>query len=218
MEDRDLEQKRRNFSRETPEQRRAELIQATLDMIGEGGAKAATVRNIAAHAGVTLGLIRHYFSSKEDLINAAYEVYLTNLMDLSMAPDLEMGKTARERLREVIGANFSALVLRPQSVTLWAAFIEMTGQIPEMAKTHARIYSGARDRLQRLIQQVLAESGQPADTARCRDMATACNAVINGLWIEAVRMPPTAGDYIPESVALMAISAIVNVDLAAADG
>lgn len=212
-----MPQKRRSFSRETPEQRRAELIRATLEVIGEGGAKAATVRNIAARADVTLGLIRHYFSTKEDLIYAAYELYLTNLIDLSMAPDQEVGKSARDRLRNVIGANFSDLVLRPQSVTLWAAFIEMTGQIPEMAEIHARIYNDARDRLQVLIQEVLAEAGHAPDEDRSRAMARACNAVINGLWIEAVRLPAKADVPEPAPVALMAISAIVGVDLIGPD-
>lgn len=208
-----MQQPRRSFSRETPEQRREDLIRATLEVIGEGGAKAASVRNIAARADVTLGLIRHYFTTKEDLINAAYEVYLTNLIDLSMAPDQSPGQPARDRLREVIEANFAEPVLLPQSVTLWAAFIEMTGQIPEMGRIHARVYAGARKRLQSLIREVLAEAGRDPEPDQCQDMAVACNAVINGLWIEAVRMPPQAEEPLPAPVALMAISAIVGVDL-----
>lgn len=206
-------QGRRSFSRETPEQRREDLIRATLEMIGEGGAKAASVRNIAARADVTLGLIRHYFSTKEDLIHAAYEVYLNNLIDLSMAPDQNPDISASDRLRGVIEANFTPPVLLPQSVTLWAAFIEMTGQSPEMGRVHARIYTGARKRLQALIHDVLTEAGRDPDQGLCHDMAVACNAVINGLWIEAVRMPPSAEDRPPAPVALMAISAIVGVDL-----
>ncbi len=54
-----LRQERRSFCRETPEQRREDLISATLEVISAGGAKAASVRNIAAQANVTMGLIRH---------------------------------------------------------------------------------------------------------------------------------------------------------------
>lgn len=210
-----MRQARRSFSRETPEQRREDLIRATLQVIGEGGAKAASIRNIAARADVTLGLIRHYFTTKEELINEAYEVYLTNLIDLSMAADQATDLPARDRLRAVIEANFTAPVLLPQSVMLWAAFIEMTGQSPEMGRIHARIYAGARNRLETLIREVLAEAGREAGAGECRDMAVACNAMINGLWIEAVRMPPAAEEPYPARVALMAISAIVGVDLGA---
>jgi AcrR family transcriptional regulator len=208
-----LQKPRRSFNRESPEQRREDLIHATLEVIGEGGAKAATVRNIAAHANVTLGLIRYYFSTKEELINAAYEVYLTNMIDLSMAADHDDSLPARVRLHDVIMANFSDLVLRPQSMALWAAFIEMTGQIPEMAEIHARIYKEERRRFQALIQEVLVEAGKTTATDLCRDMAVASNAVINGLWIEAVRLPPSADQAAPSPIALKAISAIVGVDL-----
>lgn len=208
-----LEQGRRSFSRETPEQRREDLIRATLAVIREGGAKAASVRSIAARADVTLGLIRHYFTTKEELINAAYEIYLTDLIDLSMGPDQATDLSARDRLRAVIEANFTPPVLLPQSVTLWAAFIEMTGQSPEMGRIHARIYAGARKRLEALIREVLVEAGRASGADECRDMAVACNAIINGLWIEAVRMPPTPEEPHPAPVALMAISAIVGVDL-----
>ena len=145
-----MRQERRSFCRETPEQRREDLISATLEVISAGGAKAASVRNIAAQANVTMGLIRHYFCSKEDLINAAYEVYLTRIIDLAMSPDQLIELPARVRLRKLIEANFTEPVLLPQSMTLWVAFIEMTGQIPEMARIYARIYTEARSRLERL--------------------------------------------------------------------
>ncbi len=63
---------RRKFRREGEETRRDALIAAALALVAEGGAQAATVRAIADRAGVTPGLIRHYFDTKEDLTRAAY--------------------------------------------------------------------------------------------------------------------------------------------------
>ena len=48
---------RRIYRRESEETRREALIQATLDLVAEGGGQAATVRAIAGRAGVTAGLI-----------------------------------------------------------------------------------------------------------------------------------------------------------------
>ena len=62
---------RRLYRREGEESRRAALIAATQSLVAEGGPEAATVRAIAARAGVTVGLIRHYFQSKEELIRAS---------------------------------------------------------------------------------------------------------------------------------------------------
>ena len=48
------------FRREPAEQRKDDLIQATLSLIAEQGVRAATVRAIAKRADVTQGLIRHH--------------------------------------------------------------------------------------------------------------------------------------------------------------
>ena len=63
---------RRPYRREGEEKRRDDLIAAAMTLVAEGGPEAATVRAIAARAGVTPGLIRHYFQSKEELTHAAY--------------------------------------------------------------------------------------------------------------------------------------------------
>ncbi|MFC6642882.1 TetR/AcrR family transcriptional regulator [Sulfitobacter profundi] len=73
------------FKREPAEHRREALIKATLSLIAEKGVQAATVRAIAARADVSQGMIRHHFSSKEDLITAAYEHHMDRLTDLTSA-------------------------------------------------------------------------------------------------------------------------------------
>ena len=63
---------RRLYRRESEESRRTALIAATQELVAQGGPEAATVRAIAERAGVTPGLIRHYFQSKDELSRAAY--------------------------------------------------------------------------------------------------------------------------------------------------
>jgi TetR/AcrR family transcriptional regulator, transcriptional repressor of bet genes len=55
---------RRKFRREGEERRREALMaQRRWNLMAEGGVSGATVRAIAERAGVTPGLIRHYFES-----------------------------------------------------------------------------------------------------------------------------------------------------------
>jgi len=63
---------RRAFHRASEAERRQDLISATLDCITELGVQGATVRQIATRAGVTGGLIRHYFDGKDQMVQAAY--------------------------------------------------------------------------------------------------------------------------------------------------
>ena len=71
------------FRREPASQRKLELIQATLSLIAELGVRGTTVRAIAERADVTQGMIRHHFSSKEDLITAAYEHHMSHMTNIT---------------------------------------------------------------------------------------------------------------------------------------
>ena len=72
---------RRSFHRAPEGERRQELIEATLDCISEFGLKGATVRQIAIRAGVTAGLVRHYFESKDQMVAEAYRAVIASLTD-----------------------------------------------------------------------------------------------------------------------------------------
>ncbi|ERI11752.1 TetR/AcrR family transcriptional regulator [Aneurinibacillus aneurinilyticus] len=50
------------------EERRKQIAEATWDVILEQGMEGATVRNIAKKAGLSLGALRHYFSTQEELL------------------------------------------------------------------------------------------------------------------------------------------------------
>lgn len=55
------------------DQRRKEIIEAAWRLIGRGGFEAATMREIAAEAGYANGALKYYFSSKDELLTAAFQ-------------------------------------------------------------------------------------------------------------------------------------------------
>jgi len=56
--------------------RRRQLLEATLAVIGDGGVDAVRHRRVAAEAGLPLGSITYYFSSRDALIEEAFELFL----------------------------------------------------------------------------------------------------------------------------------------------
>ena len=54
-------------------QRRSEILEATRRVIQQNGLGAVTMRNIAAEAGKSTGLVNHYFADKSCLLVAALE-------------------------------------------------------------------------------------------------------------------------------------------------
>jgi AcrR family transcriptional regulator len=55
--------------------RREQLLEVALDQFSEKGVRGSTIREIAQVAGVTEGLIYHYFQSKKALLEAVVERY-----------------------------------------------------------------------------------------------------------------------------------------------
>jgi AcrR family transcriptional regulator len=56
----------------TEQDKRTLILQATLDLIAEEGWLGAPMAKVAKRAGVSAGIIYHYFANKDDLIRALY--------------------------------------------------------------------------------------------------------------------------------------------------
>ena len=200
---------RKAYRRETEDKRRQALIAATLALVAEGGARAATVRAIADRAGVTAGLIRHYFTSKEDLIAASYRHLMTGMTDDSAAVLTYAPKDPNARLAAFVAASLRPPVVDSQAVVLWAAFIQETRRNPAMLEIHRQTYLGFRDHLQSLI----AALPSVAKDMDLRQMAIACNAIIDGLWLEGSTLPDAFAKGELVRIGIKSISAMLGVDL-----
>lgn len=200
---------RRPYKRESEDVRRDSLINAALELIADGGPKAATVRAIAEKAGVTAGLIRHYFASKEDLVRESFR----RMMDHMTADNAAVLDEARPdpvvRLATFVAASLQPPVVDPTRVGLWAGFLHGVQIDPQIRKVHIQTYLAYRDLLQNLIEH-LPEMTNP----RCpRAAAIACNGVIDGLWMEASAVPEVFEPGEILEIGLIAVGKILEVDL-----
>jgi TetR/AcrR family transcriptional regulator, transcriptional repressor of bet genes len=202
---------RRIYRRESEETRRSALISATQDLVAEGGPEAATVRAIAARAGVTAGLIRHYFQTKDELTRAAYR----SLMDGMTAKGSDalegVGALPEERLAAFVSASLRPPVVDVGSVVLWAGYMHKVRSDPELLAVHEAAYTSYRDVLQGLIAALPRE----ATEAQLRGEAIACNAVIDGLWLEGSILSHTFDPGEIVTLGLRSVGAILGVDLIA---
>lgn len=91
------------------ERRKKELLQVSLRLFSEHGFNATSIRDIAKAAGVTEGLLYHYFRGKKDLLKAIVEESITeectfHCLGVESVPLKEalwqIGKFLLENLRE----------------------------------------------------------------------------------------------------------------------
>ena len=203
---------RRPYRRESEERRRADLIAAALDLVAEGGLHAATVRAIADRAGVTPGLIRHYFTSKEELTRVAYHRLMEQMTGDSAAVLQGGPDDPTARLANFVAASVSPPVADSVAVGLWAAFVHDVRRDASMREIHTANYLAFRDMLQGLI----AALPRTVSDAQLRHNAIACNGVIDGLWLEGSILPEAIAPGEIITIALTAVGAILNIDLVTA--
>ncbi len=200
---------RRPYIRDSEENRREALILATQELMAEGGPQAATVRAIAARAGVTPGLIRHYFGSKDELSRAAYVALMDGMTAKGEDALHGVGAEPGERLAAFVAASLRPPVLDSKAVGLWAGYLHQVQADPGLLAQHEAAYLRYRDQLQVLI----ADLGRVASDGRLRQEAIACNAVIDGLWLEGSVLPQGFGAGELVRIGLRAVGAILGIDL-----
>ncbi len=201
---------RRPYRRESEDSRREALIAATQSLVAEGGSRAATVRSIAERAGVTPGLIRHYFGSKDELSRAAYRALIDGMTDKGTDALEGVGAAPEERLAAFVAVSLRPPVMDARAVGLWAGYLHNVQNDPALLALHEKSYLRYRNTLQDLISALRRPDETPD---RLRRDAIACNAVIDGLWLEGGVLPHGFGPGELVRIGLRSVGALLGVDL-----
>jgi len=187
---------RANFTREDADTRRLALIEATSSCLAELGVAGTSVRTICARAGVSPGLLRHYFDGIDALIAATY-AHVTATVGATLAAAVaEAAPEPRARLIAHATANFRPPIADPALLATWIAFWSLVKTDPAIAAIHAETYAGSR----RELEALLADCGLAQAEAVLA--AIALTALIDGLWLELTLDPAS---FTPEQAIAMAI-------------
>ena len=135
---------------EGEEARRVQLIEVTIDSLAEVGYVGTTLAEIARRAGVSPGLVSHYFGDKDGLLEAAFRT-LARTLAVRVRARLAQARTPRARVQAVIDTNLAPEEFDQRTGTAWLAF---WGQV-----LHVRGLSGCRP---------------PTSVACCRTCAAIC--------------------------------------------
>jgi betaine-aldehyde dehydrogenase len=162
---------------EAEDQRRRQLIDATIEALADVGFNACTLGEIARRAGVSPGLVAHYFGDKDGLLEATLR-HLVSRLGRSAARRLSGVRDPRARVQAVIDANLSPEEFERRTASVWLAF---WGQV---------IHSARFRRLQTIYQRRMISNlrhalRQLAPRPEAENMAAAVASLIDGLWLRA---------------------------------
>ena len=178
---RSVMEKTRKFTRDLPEVRRRQLIEATLQCLAEFGHAGTSVRAVCARAGVSPGLVTHHFEGIDDLIATAY-AHVGGLVAATLDTAMtEAGSDPLARLRAFIDASFRAPVLDSDLLSVWLAFWGLVRRDAEIRKIHAAIYGDYRRALETLVGDITKAHDLDLDI---RLTVLGFTAMMDGLWLE----------------------------------
>lgn len=163
--------------------RRKQLIEATLVSIEELGLHDTTIIRIAQRAGVSAGIISHYFGGKDGLLEATMRHILSQLRAaVASRRALLDVKDVEGHLVAIIEGNFDRTQLSESVMKTWLAFWASSMHRPQLKRLQRvndrRLYSNLCHQFNREL---------PLDQAR--DAARGLAAMIDGLWLRGALMP-----------------------------
>ncbi|HYL00789.1 MAG TPA: betaine-aldehyde dehydrogenase [Steroidobacteraceae bacterium] len=162
---------------ELEETRRAQLIEVTIDSLAEVGFVGTTLAEIAGRAGVSPGLVAHYFGDKDGLLEAAFRA-LARVVAVRMREQFALARNARARVQAVIDANLGPENFDRRTGNAWLAFwgqvLHFDGLKRVQKAYQRRMLSNLRSDLRSMI------AGEDA-----RTLAAMIAAMIDGVWLRA---------------------------------
>jgi len=171
------------YTRETPEVRRRLLIEAATRCLEKGGIKAFTIDRIRREAGVSRGLINHYFDGKDDLLAAVYQSVLNETMTLHIeqVDGMPEDASATDRLGALVEACFLPNTFDRYTILVWLALWGEIANNPRLRAIHRDHYATYRRHLAREIADVAEERNLTLDAWA---LAGSYIALLDGLWLE----------------------------------
>lgn len=174
---------RRRVTRQSPEVRRQDLLAVTINCLARLGPRGTTGREICRQAGVSHGLLRHYFNNPENLLLETYQELcdqvITRFEEEAAAP---VGNPW-ETIDRLFAALFSDQWANSDILGAWIAFWTLVRSNEDFA----RVSEDHNRKLGAMLAKAV--SLLPRGPIAPDDVATLLSAVMDGLWLDFCLSP-----------------------------
>ena len=176
------------FSRIDADVRRQSLIKATARCLARDGFKGSSVRSICREAGVSAGLLRHYFKGKDDLFAQTYADMAGSFARITRAALKAPARSPEERLTAFFEASFTPDFIDADVLLAWISFWRLIRCDSRIQELHRSVYAAYRSDLVDVLTEI---SGQNGETINVHLAALSLTGLMDGLWLE-ISLDPSA--------------------------
>jgi AcrR family transcriptional regulator len=184
------------------EDKRSAILEATLRLISKNGFHGTAMSKVAQEAGVSTGIIYHYFASKDALIDELYKE-IKRQSAAAILAGYDPNQPLRAQIRQILAVSFRYFITHPQE----SAFLEQYTKSPyyspaieaEVSHYYAPIMGCIN---QAMAEMIIKDFPEPVITTLVLDVSsslaqkhaaglvdlteTLIDQIINALW-EAIR-------------------------------
>ncbi len=155
--------------------RRRQLIDATIETIHLHGFADATIARISKAAGMSSGIISHYFGGKNALLEATMRFLMQELRDDYMTR-LKTAKTPLERLEAIVSTNFNEGQFTQQVTVAWLSFWAQVPFSKDLRRLNDIYFHRLESNLRHELRQLTTDE-------RAEEIAAVIAAMVDGIWV-----------------------------------
>jgi len=168
--------------------RKQQLIDATLMSVEQHGLQHTTINTISGLAGMSSGIISHYFGGKQGLIEATLKYLINELKQAFLIRISDKKLSPLSRLFMIVEANFTELQQSSAATKTWLSFWSQAMHDPGLARlqhiNNQRLYSNLLFSFKQLLHK-------PDAIIAAKQTA----AIIDGFWLRSALSTTPQKDF-----------------------
>jgi TetR/AcrR family transcriptional repressor of bet genes len=166
-----------------PDIRKPQLVKATMTVIGRVGLHAASIALISKEAGVSTGIINHYFGGKHGLLEETMREILRQLSNTITTQLKSLPVDAhQQRITAIVNGNFEGYQAENEVAKTWLAFWSYSMHDAQLKRLQ-------RVNEKRLLSHLKIELKEMFNNQQADLVAHGIASLIDGIWLRGTLNP-----------------------------
>lgn len=175
--------KRRTASKQ---ERKTQLIKATIRSIAKNGLSVTTMATVAKEAGLSQGIINLHFQSKDNLLEETLRYVVDEYRQAWFKALDGSGDSAVEKLAALVQVDFDKQICQRNKLAVWFAFWGESRSRPTYRQICAQRDNEYRKVLCGLCEEIIEQGAYSSNADR---VAYGLSAMSEGLWLNLLLNP-----------------------------
>ena len=169
--------------------RRVQIIKAAYDVASRKGLDRLTVRQVAAKARLSAGLVLFHFKSKDQLIVALLDWLLATTTILHVGPEIQRIGSPLDRLLALLRQEMDRLASEPRRIRLFFEFWVLGGRNAEIGGKMRAELARYREAFRPMVQEVLLAEPERFAHVTADGLAAVAVSFIKGCAVQSMIDP-----------------------------